>query len=372
MFDQGPILVATTAIREDTERHVLHRAFVLDCVQKDARYLALVQDWGDDGLRQLAKSARQQLAELIAQTGDDPEDIVLYADGAVATKLHGRDALDEPLPPAAETLQIGHFVDRLLAGEATTDELATLIHQAETRSIAHIDARSPRPIGTASRHLAIRLTPRSRASRAPLQASLQEIERRWDSVSRHVEAAALIADLGLGQWPFLATDLIRRYVSELEAIIRDRQPSLEYRMGDPRRGGQEPPDLEIPAFEATGQPVNDLARLAKWQKRLDEVRTALTAAIDDPPAGRSRRARGAEIAGYRRDARWLFEHQAHSTSYRKIAQRELDSMERWRDVQKAVRRAKTYLDLADITWPLGTQQATAADDRRAALDDPSG
>lgn len=62
----------------------------------------------------------------------------------------------------------------------------------------------------------------------------------------------------------------------------------------------------------------------------------------------------------------------HNASYRKIAQRELDSMERWRDVQKAVRRAKTYLDLADITWPLGTQQATAADDRRAALDDPSG
>lgn len=290
----------------------------------------------------------------------------------VATKLHGRNALEEPLPPEAETLQIGPFVDRLFAGEATADELATLFYQAEARPIAHIDARLPRPIGTASRHVAIRLDPRSRATRAPMQASLQEIERRWDWESRHAGAAALIADLGLGQWPFLAADLIRRYVSELEAIIRDRPSSLEYRMGDPRRGGQEPPNLEIPAFEATGHPVIDIARLGKWQARIDEVRTALTAAIDDPCAGRSRRARGDEIEGYRRDARWLFEHQAHSTSYRTIAERELDSMERWRDVQKAVKRAKTYLDLADIAWPPGTRQATVADDPSAAVGDPSG
>lgn len=62
MFDEGPILVATAAIREDAERHVLHRAFVLDCVQKDERYLALVQGWGDCELRHLAKNARQQFA----------------------------------------------------------------------------------------------------------------------------------------------------------------------------------------------------------------------------------------------------------------------------------------------------------------------
>lgn len=372
MFDQGPILVATTAIREDAERHVLHRAFILDCVQKDEQYLALVQGWGDDELRHLAKIARQQLVQLIAQTGDDLDDIVIYADGAVATKLHVRNALDEPLPPEADTLQIGHFVDRLLAGEATAEEVATLFHQADARPISHIDARLPRPIGTASRHLAFRLDPRSQATQAPLQASLQDIERRWDSESRDAEAAALIVDLGLGQWPFLAADLIRRYVSELEAIIRDRHPSLEYRMGDPRRGGQEPPNLEIPAFEATGHPVIDVARLSKWQARIDEVRTALTAAIDDAPAGRSRRVRDDEIEGYRRDARWLFGHQAHSTSYRTIAERELDSMERWRDVQKAVKRAKTYLDLADIAWLPGTPQATVADDPSAAVGDPSG
>lgn len=119
-------------------------------------------------------------------------------------------------------------------------------------------------------------------------------------------------------------------------------------MGDPRRGGQEPPSLEIPAFEATGHPVIDIARLGKWQARIDEVRTTLAAVIDDPPAGRSRRARDDEVEGYRRDASWLFEHQAHSASYRTIAGRELDSIERWRDVQKAVKRAKIYLDMADI------------------------
>lgn len=372
MFDQGPILVATTAIREDAERHVLHRAFVLDCVQKDERYLALVRGWGDGELRHLAKIARQQLVQLIAQTGDDPEDIVIYADGAVATKLHGLNALDEPLPPEANTLQIGHFVDRLLAGEATTDELATLFHQAEEQPIAHIDARSPRPIGTASRHLAFRLDPRYRAMQAPLEASLQDIERRWHSESRLAEATALIVDLGLGQWPFLAADLIRRYVSDIGAIIRNRQPSLEYKMGDPRRRGQEPRNLQIPPFEATGDPVVDVARLAKWQARIDEVRTALTAAIDGPAAGKSRRVRNDEVEGYRRDARWLFEHQAHITSYRAIAERELDSVERWRDVQKAVKRAKTYLDLADIAWPPGTQQATVADEPSAAIGGPSG
>jgi hypothetical protein len=299
MFDQGPILVATTAIPQDAERHVLHRAFVLDCVQKDARYQALVRGWGDGDLRDLADIARQQLGELIRLTGEDPEDIVLYAGGTVASQLHGRNALDEPLPPASATLQIGGLVDRLLAGEATADELATLFDDAQRRPIAHIDARSPRPIGTASRHVAFRLDRASRAMQAPLEASLREIERRWHTESWLAEATALIIELGLGLWPFLAADLTRRYVSELEAIIRGRQPSLEYRMGDPRRGGQEPPDLQIPAFETTGNPVADVARLAKWQGRIDEVRTALTAAIeDDSDATRqSRRVRRDEIEG---------------------------------------------------------------------------
>ena len=353
MFDQGPILVATTASPEDAARHVALRAYLLDRIEKHDRYRTLLRSWGDDELRSLAATAHRHLVDLVAASGDDLDDSVLYPGGTVGTQLHGSNVLDEPGPSETTTLRIGPFVDRLLAGEATVGDLAELFVEADERHVTDIDARSPRPLGTASRHVGIRLDPASRTMRAPLEAALRDIEQRWPTENRRAEAEALIAELRLDAWPFLAGDLVRRYFATLESIVRGKPWSLDYRMGDPRRGGTEPPDLQVPAFVPTGDPVVDSARLAKWQARLDEVRATLHEAMttDEPKRARTRTARQDEQAGYRRDADWLLEHRAAGTSFRTIAQRDLGSADRWRDLQKTVNRAKGYLELADIPWP---------------------
>lgn len=281
---------------------------------------------------------------------------MFHPGGIVGTKLHGPNVLDEPRPPDATTLQIGPFVDRLLAGEATLGDLGDLLAEANRRpNLTAIDAGSRRPIGKSSRYVEFDLRPASRAMYAPLESSLLELEQHWDPEVRQKEAEALVADLRLGMWPWLATDLIRRYVEALESIIRGTSVRLTHRMGDPRRGGSEPQGLAIPAFEPTGDLTADSARLARFQARVDEVREELERAKREhrPTSARSRRAHTSEHKGYRRDAGWLFENIASGMSLRRIAERDLGSIDRWTDVQRSVNRAKGYLDLADIPWPPG-------------------
>jgi hypothetical protein len=322
----------------------------------------LQSSWCHDELRAIATDAHRHFRELVAASGSDPEDLVFHPGGIVGTKLHGPNVLDEPRPPDATTLRIGPFVDRLLAGEASLGDLGELLAEVDRRpDLTAIDAGSRRPIGTPSRYVEFDLRPASRAMCAPLESSLQELEQHWDPEIREKEAEALVSELKLDTWPWLATDLIRRYMGTLESIIRGTPLRLEYRTGDPRRGGSEPPGLAIPAFEPTGDPMADSARLTRFQTRVNEVREELEQAkrAQMPTSARTRRAHASERKTYRRDAGWLFENLASATSLRKIAERDLGSVDRWTDVQRSVNRAKSYLSLANIPWPPGPDRRDA-------------
>lgn len=362
MFDQGPVLVATSATPEDSERHVVVRVAVADRIEGHERYRALLRSWEDDELRAIATAAARQFGDVVATSGSDPDDLVFYPGGIVGTLLHGSNVLDEPAPPEVTTVRIGPVVDRLLAGEATMQDLGDLLAQVDRRSdLTAIDARSPRPAGTASSFVEFDLSSAARAIRAPLETSLLELERRWEPDLRQVQAEELVSALNLGRWPWLASDLTRRYAATLELIIRGRPWGLEFRTGDPTGRGLEPPGLAIPAFVPTGDVVKDRARLARFQARFAEVGEVLERAGRKTalPGAKTRRAHRSEQAGYRRDAGWLFENIAAGTSLRKIAERDFGSTDRWKDVQRGVKRAHGYLDLADISWPPDLGQGDA-------------
>lgn len=361
MFDQGPILVATTATPEDAERHVVVRIALADQIEDHKGFRALCRSWGDDDLRAIATNAGRQFNALVAASGSDPDDLVFNPGGIVGTTMHGPNVLDDPMPPDSETVRIGPFVDRLFAGEATLSELAELLADVDMRTdLTTIDTRSPRPVGTASRYIEFDLSSAGRAIRAPLESSLQDLERRWEPDSRLRQAQALISALHLDNWPWLASDLIRRYTATLESIIRGTPWRLEYRSGDPRRRGSEPPGLAIPAFVPTGDLVSDTARLARFQERVAEVREALEQAKqkEAPESSKTRRAHSSERRGYQRDADWLFENVALGMSLRRIAQRDLGSIDRWTDVQRGVKRAKGYLGFANLS-PIGPDPSDA-------------
>jgi hypothetical protein len=352
MFDLGPILVASTATPELALRHVYVRAAIADRIEAHDLFPGLLVRWADAQARVAAADAHRHFLEYVDKSGMKPDDLIFLAGGTVGTRILGRNALDGPMPPATTTLRIGPFVDRLLAGEATLRELESLIREAGERDdLTDIDATSPRPLGTATRHVEIRLDPVAIAMREPLEASLRAVASCWGSTEiRQKEAAALVVALRLGPWPWLAADLVRRYLATLEAIIRGTPWHLEYRMGDPSGGGVEPDGLAIPAFEPSGDVVSDRTRLAKWQTRFSEVQQALEQAhlAGRPAVARTRRSRADELNGYRRDANWLFENIALEVSLRDIAEREFPLLDRWRDVQRGVNRARRCLNLADI------------------------
>lgn len=248
MFDQRPIFVATTAATRDAERHVVYRSFVVDRLEQDERHGALVRSWGGDELLRLAEVAGRLFDELVAQTGDGPDDVVVAKGGLVGTRIHG---------PNGSAMDVG----------------------------------SERSAGPAE-YVAIRLDPATQAIVAPLAAALRALEERWDARSRYAAADALIVDVGLGRWPFLAADVVRRYLAELESIVRGA-----------RRSGA-----------GRHTPVGD-----------DQL-------------------------GDRQRAGWLFEHEAGISSYRTLAERDLGSPDPWRQVAREVNRVKAYLDLADSRW----------------------
>jgi hypothetical protein len=355
VFDLGPILVASTATPEQALRHVYVRAAIADRIEAHDLFRGLQLRWGDAETRMAAAGVHPHFLEYAASSGSKPEDLVFLAGGTVGTKVLGRNVLDGPTPPATTTLRIDPFVDHLLAGEATLYEFASLMREAQERDgLTDVDATSPRPLGSTTRHVEIRLDPVAMAMREPLEASLRALASRWGSSEiRQKEAAALVDALKLGLWPWLAADLVRRYLATLESIIRGTPWQLEYRTGDPRRGGVEPDGLAIPAFEPSGDAVSDRTRLAKWQTRLDEVLQALDQAnrAGIPTVARTRRPHANELDGYGRDVGWLFDNIALGVSLRDIAERDFPLLDRWRDVQRGVNRARRHLSLADIYWP---------------------
>jgi hypothetical protein len=350
LFDLGPILVVAKAPAEDYERHISARIALGDAIEGDRRYRDLLTIWRDSELQAHAANANEELSAVIAEANPPATEPVILADGTLGWLLEGRRELDDPAPPSDAVIRVGPFVDKLIAGQATLEDFAELFTAAdavEGRSL-DIDARSERPLGTAARHMAIVNDAESRAARGRVEAPLRRMTEIWgDGDLRIDEALGLVTALHLDTWPFLATDLVRRYAAGLEGKALGKRLALEYRLGDPALGAEEPPNLDIPAFATSGDAATDLVRINAWESRVASVKETLARAAKagerkHPP---SRRMHPDERAGYRRDARWLFENRADRVALRALAQRDLGSREAWREIQRGVSRAKKALSI---------------------------
>jgi hypothetical protein len=351
LFALGPILVVSQGPREDYERHTWARIALADAIERDPRYRDVLATWHAQELTAHTAQAAEELEALAREGSPLVEDPVILANGMLGTRVKGRHELDEPVPPPEATIRVGPFVDKLLAGNATLADLGDLLQAADSfeGEAIHLDLRSERPLGTATRHVAVANDAASRARRAIVEAPLREMNRIWgDGEARATEALALITAMRLEPWPFLATDLVRRYAAMLEGRVLGKGMTLDYRFGDPSLGEAAPDDLGIPTFTPTGHAATDLRRIKDWESRVASVKQRLEAAAraGERKHPRTRRMRADEQKGYRRDAGWLFENRANRLSLQSIAERDLGSRDAWRDVQRGVRRARTALTMA--------------------------
>jgi hypothetical protein len=348
LLDQGPILVVGHGPTDDIVRHVHVRYMLADRIATGEPYKALLASWRDPEVKALAADAHNAFEHYIAETGYPRNEVAFVAGRLVGRAVQRRHALDEPAPPQDRTVQVGAFVDQLLAGDATLGDLEALLTSVDKmpEGAIHLDLRSPRPLGTATRFVEIANDDRLRDLRAPLETLLAAIDGVWgDAARRRDEAVDLLDTVGLGAWPVLATDLVHRYGAEVVGLIRGETARWEYRMGDPSLGGPEPAGLEIAEFVPTGNAATDRRRLKAWKGRLAEVEAAveIAARAGGRAQRRTRPIRPDELDGYRRDVRWLYENLAEGKSLTTIAGEDLDSRDRWRDVQRSKSRIQRLL-----------------------------
>ncbi len=351
LLDRQRILVSSAASPDDVRRHILVRTALLDVIEAQVPYRSLLDAWRDAEIRSAATRAHVAFEEFAAASGLKGADVAFAFGGRMVGRLvQRRHALDEPTPPAERTVAIGAFVDRLLVGDATLADLAEVLTAPDRLPPGPIDLdlRLPRPIGTVTRAVEVDSTPTGLARREPLEALLAEINDAWgEQESRRSEALELIASLHLDAWPALATDLLARYGAAVRGLVRGEKASWEYAFGDPSAGVAEPPGLDIPAFEATGDTATDRLRIRLWRERTEQVACSIEAAA---MAGsrvhrRSRPVRSDDEAAFRRNAGWLYRHSAENRPLRAIAADDLESPDRWREVQKALARTRELLAL---------------------------
>jgi hypothetical protein len=347
LLAREPILVVASASGADLVRHVQVRASLGDEIERGSPYRDLLGLWRDADIREIAERAHDAFDAYVRDSGQPAENIDFAFGGRLVGRVvRGHHVLDEPTPPPDQTLPVGAFVDRLLVGEATLGDLGELLTAAP--AMAHVDLRSPRPAGTVERAVEIDWSTDGVRRRAPLETLLAELDAIWGRPSdRRGEALAFLASIRLDRWPSLASDVLRRYGANVLATIRGEQPRWEYRVGDPSAVGTEPPDLAIPAFEPSGDAATDRRRIALWQERVADVSRQIESAATarTPTHPPTRPFRDDERAAIRRNARWLYQQAADHRSLVAIATADLGSADRWRDVQRALRRARQLLDM---------------------------
>lgn len=349
LLDQGDILVASRHPPAEVERHIHVRYMLTDRIAAEPPYQDLLAKWQAPTIARLAAEANSAFERFLTGTGYARDEVAFLFGRLVGRVMPRQHALDEPPPPTEAAVAIGEFVDRLLAGEATTGDLADVlgsIHATPPGEV-DVDLRSPRALGSVTRSLAISNLPEETVFRDPLESLLADIDHVWaDHDERIAEAAELLDSLGFGRWPFLASDLVHRYGAGVLGSIRAQAPTWSYRHGDPSIGSASPPGLEIPAFEPTGNALADRRRLRAWTERLAQVEKELdiAARVGEATHARTRPIRPDELATYRNHVRWFYEHTAVRTPLTKIAEAEFGDRERWRDVQRVLRRIRRLLD----------------------------
>jgi len=353
LLDRQRILVSSAAGSEDVRRHILVRTALVDEIERHPPYRGLLEAWRDAEIRSAAAKAHIAFKQFAAVSELRVDDVSFAFGGRMVGRLiQPRHALDEPTPPAGRTVPVGAFVDRLLRGETTVTELADLLSMPDHLPPGPIDLdlRSPQPLGTVTWAVEVEQTPRGRARREPLEGLLAEIDEIWgDLGSRRAEALDLLAALGLAAWPALATDVLARYGAAVLGLVRGEKTRWEYAFGDHSVGTAEPLDLDIPAFEATGDAAKDRLRIRRWRERTVQVERAIeAAAIAGTRANpRSRPIRPDDEAAFRRNARWFYQHSADGRPLRAIAAVDLESADRWREVQKALGRTRDLLTIGE-------------------------
>jgi hypothetical protein len=369
LLDRQSVLVAMSGPIEHGQRHVQVRLMLCDAIEGDPRFGQLLTAWHDPEMRVLAAKARTAFAEFLVATGLSVDDVEFAFHGRLVGRIRrGQHALDEPPPPSEWSIAAGKFTDQLVAGEATLGDLAALFELADSTpqgAAIDVDLRTPMPLGTLDKVVELDSTGTGRQRRDPLETILADIDHLWgDPADRHREAIDFLTSIDLGWWPFLAGDLGHRYGAQLLGEIRGEPPLLDYRLGDASLGGPEPPDLGIPEFVPTGNAATDRERLRRWRERLNQVEAAVASAAraGERQHRRTRPMRPDELAGYKRDVAWLYENRANRTSMTIIAERDLGSRYRWRDVQKGIRRIRRLLDAGATPKAIAERQEHPTDD----------
>jgi hypothetical protein len=82
MFDRGPILVSSTATRDQAERHVLVRAAVADRIETHELFDQLRTSWRDDELHAIATNTHGHFVDLATVSAIEPDDLVFLPGGS--------------------------------------------------------------------------------------------------------------------------------------------------------------------------------------------------------------------------------------------------------------------------------------------------